>query len=461
MSLLYFFSSVKNKVENVFDTDFVNSVIYSQESDYQIRSAASEWHFKYTGTYLALKARSTLVSTFPQWSQIAIIINGVFFQAVSIGNNQLVEIELPSGLKNVQLIEGLISKPSDIIGVFLTKVYLEKNKFKKFNETPVTEKLLFLGDSITVGANATKPSVEGYPHLFKYEDGYQIGVLGYGYGKVKDFGENQTKIDAVIAHITEMFSNVTSSKKLIISLGTNDFALDGTSSATLESWYANLVDQIYTSDNNIKIFCISPIIRSSDGALLDAYRTSISNICSSREFATHIDGKTILSLSDLDDGVHPTTAGHKKYKDGISSIIGLELLELKTFDSIGDWLLYQGGLGDVAEIADDGGVNKLHLDYNSLYPSQGPTCYKTGIFTVGDKLRITLFDVNLIEGNLRLYVGNSNGYDFAAEIASNGIVVIDNINTAGFANNYIIIATRRNGVDYDEGFVGSIKVEKY
>lgn len=301
-------------ITDVFDTDFINSVNYGAG----IRSAGSEWHFKYNDTYLGIRVNPTLYGTFPQFTQISIIIDGEHWQTDFFTDTSLHEYTLPAGSKIVQLIESVISKPSNIIGTFITEVKLNSYKFTKINESSVSEKVVFLGDSITVGANADTPSLEGYPYLFKYQSNKEVGVLGYGYGTVKDFAETTPKITATVAHITEMFSNVVTTKTLLIALGTNDFALDSTPAATLKVWFGNLLDAINTADSDIDIHCLSPLIRSSDGALLDQYRTDIGDLCSTRDYCTHIAGKTILTTGDLDDGVHPTTAGHKKLKDNLN-----------------------------------------------------------------------------------------------------------------------------------------------
>ena len=157
----------------------------------------------------------------------------------------------------------------------------------------------------------------------KFENDKEVGILGYGYGELMDFAETQLKRDNVIADMVSMFSNVTTTKKLIISLGTNDFALSSTASATFKTWYENLLDDINTEDSDIIVYCISPLIRTVDGALLDDYRTAIDDVCSVRSYATHIAGKTILTTGapDFADKVHPSTTGMKKYKDAVYTII--------------------------------------------------------------------------------------------------------------------------------------------
>lgn len=304
----------RSTTQSVFDTNFINSIVYAHESGYQIRSAASEWHFSYTGTYLGIKVKPTAYNNYPNWAEIVIVINGVVHSVEHFTNESIKEITLPAGFKTIQLIEGLISKPNTIIGTFITDVILDATKFTKINETGVPEKIVFIGDSITVGANSAIPSTGGFAHLFKYEEAKQIGILGYGYGRLKDFAQTQAKINTTTSHINEMFSNVLTSKKLVIALGTNDFALDATNNELFGEWYSNLLDAIHIADASIQIFCISPLLRKVDGVLLDEYRAVIGTACETRDFCTHIPGKSILLQTDLADGVHPSTAGHAKMK---------------------------------------------------------------------------------------------------------------------------------------------------
>ena len=308
--------------QDVFDEGFINSIIYADAGTHKIRAAAAEWHFTYSGTYLGLKVQPSLYSIAPDITEVIVLVDGSVHTIQKFTDTSLEEITLPAGTKNVQLIESANSKPAGtILGTYLTSIQVSGSKFIKINETTVAEKFVFLGDSITVGGGATAPSEDGYAKLMKYEDSVEVGLLGYGFGRLKDFGETAGKRNAVIADIGEMFSNVSTTKNLIISLGTNDFGLDATPAATFKTWMENLLDDINADDSSIVIYVISPIIRVTDGALLDDYRTDIGTVCAARAFATHIPGKPILTTLDLADNVHPTTAGHKKYKDAVKLVI--------------------------------------------------------------------------------------------------------------------------------------------
>ena len=59
---------------------------------------------------------------------------GAVYQVEQFTDTSLHEIILPTGDKEIQLIEGLISKPSTIIGTFLTGIYVNANRFRKINE---------------------------------------------------------------------------------------------------------------------------------------------------------------------------------------------------------------------------------------------------------------------------------------------------------------------------------------
>ena len=173
----------------------------------------------------------------------------------------------------------------------------------------------------TVGDNADVYSVGGYSVLNRPE--HEVGLIGYGVARMKDFGETAGKRTIAISYINDLFSNVTTDKVLVIALGTNDFAIDSTAAATFKTWYGDLLDDINTADSSITIYCISPLIRADDAPLLDDYRTAIDDLCTARAYATHIPGKNILSVGapDFNDGVHPSNSGHIKYNNAIDPII--------------------------------------------------------------------------------------------------------------------------------------------
>ena len=303
---------------DVIDTQFNNSLTYSAG----IRSAASSFDFIYTGNQIKIKGNPTYYGTYPQFSHIVIIVNYAVYQVVNITNTNEITVNLPGGVQHIRIVEGLTTNPSGtILGTWLTYLYLDANKFIKIYKTTFDKRIVFAGDSIMVGANADYPSVNGFGALCRIENDFDIVITGYGYGRLKDIAETAGKISTFTGYLSTLFTNVTT-KKLFIEYGTNDFALDSTAANTFETWYGNLLDAVHTLDSSITIYCLSPLIRAVDGALLDSYRTSIANLCAARSsYCIHIAGKTLLTTGDLADGVHPSTAGHLKLRNAIFNTI--------------------------------------------------------------------------------------------------------------------------------------------
>lgn len=300
---------------NVFDDNFINSVVYSNETGYNVRSAFSEWRFNYSGTYLGLKVKPEMYASFPLYSTIQIIINGSYYQSVQFTDESLIELTLPAGGKVISLIEGALNYSSGWKGTFLTEIWLSRNVFSKNIPTP-TQKIVFLGDSITSGFKPTNPQEGTYSRLFSSDGGFSVAVLGWGNGKLEDYAGTSGLITSTVSNITSLFSGVTT-KSMFILVGTNDWAV-ATPYTTFIGWYEDLLDAINLADSSITINCISPLARSGDNSALDDYRTAIDTMCSTRSFATHIAGKTILIYpDDFEDIVHPSNSGHLKLYNAI------------------------------------------------------------------------------------------------------------------------------------------------
>ena len=294
---------------------------------YNIRSAASIFKFSYNGTYLAIKAEPTMFPTFPDQSTILVYVDGVLHTEQQItSNTTLYEITLPAGSKTVELVESGQTDPlpfGDIQGTFLTQILVSGEDFVKIDPVTESETLTFLGDSITIGGNSDVWSDEGYAVKFRSVQDVSTTILGHGFATLTDFTETTPLVNNTVSNIIESFNYTSSDKKMIISLGTNDFGILALDDAVFKARYEALVDAINVADSDIEIFCISPLVRGDDNALLDLYRTNIDDLCTARSFCTHIAGKTILTTGapDFDDTVHPSVSGHVKYNTAVAAIV--------------------------------------------------------------------------------------------------------------------------------------------
>jgi len=300
---------------DVFDRLFINSYDYDLELSYVRRAGGGEYIFTYNDTYLGL-AFHHLIDT-----DVTILVDGSIFSIDTITNNNLLVKTLPAGQKTVTIIEGLVSKLTLLNGSFLNRVVVRPETYVKLYEQSTVEKFVFLGDSITQGVSSGgNASTVNYAKLFKYDDSKEVTTLGWASGTLIQLASTTPLVDDTVDSITHGFINTTTTKKLIILIGTNDYAVS-LAAATFKTYYENLVDAVNASDSSIEIFCISPLLRNGETSLLDDYRTAISDLCGVRAFCTYIEGKTILTLGDLSDGLHPSVSGHQKLHDSIDSII--------------------------------------------------------------------------------------------------------------------------------------------
>ena len=296
---------------------FSNSITYSEETGYNVRSTGSEFNFNYSGTYLAFRCE---VTTGSGTATIYILEDGALTQTITVTDSTLNQVTLSSGNKYVQLIESSVGT-SSLVGGFLKSIILEPSKYSKVNQGSLVEELVFLGNSVTQGVGSGSAGLLGYAQLFKSIDSKPVTTLGYSAGTLQEMASDSGKIATTVGWITDAFANTTTTKTLTIMLGTNDYGLDSTAALTFIGWYEDLLDAINTADSSIVIYCITPTIRTDDGALLDSYRTDITTLCGTKAFATAIDGKSILTVGDLSDTVHPDAGGHVKIHDAIDGII--------------------------------------------------------------------------------------------------------------------------------------------
>jgi lysophospholipase L1-like esterase len=297
-------------------TKMWNDVVMSEETTRTIRNPFASQKIQTSDIKIALRAFYDIQGAVV-YPNLSVNVNGVFNQNKTIVSNTFTEIDLPSGNKEVEIIESLTIKPGATInGLFLTNIQT-KNTSTIIDETIVSEKLVFITDSIGNGVNTTYPNTQAFTRLFKNIDNREVAVLGYGYAELKHFASDSTKINDTVSKIQALFVNATT-KKLIITLGSNDYGVSATAAVTFLGWYTDLISAIRTADPSIIIILISPILRNGETSLLADYRTGIELLDSD----LYINGQPILILTDLGiDGLHPTIAGHLKFHNHIDSLI--------------------------------------------------------------------------------------------------------------------------------------------
>jgi len=306
-----------------------DSVTIVNKGTYTIRNPFGEEKVTYSGDKILVKGAYTIKDTFSNYAKLTVLSDDVVQTGTQwIINNPYQTVTLPTGNnKVINIIEGTatrLTEDSDILGSFITNVALVKSKYSSIIETSVTEKFLFLGDSIGVGANSNIPALQGYANLFRIVDSKVVASLGYGYGRLSEFASDSAKVSDSVSTIRKLFANCTTTKKIIIQLGTNDYGITALSQSLFNTYYCNLIDALYADDSSYHIYCLSPFTRGSEGALLVSYRDGMVTMCSTRSFTTYIDGPTAVAYNTTNfdtDNLHLTTVGHLVAHDYLDDII--------------------------------------------------------------------------------------------------------------------------------------------
>lgn len=308
--------------EDVFDNLFTNSTVYEDKNGYTIRSTSSRFTFQYTGTQINIKG---VTQTGPTNNYLHVFVNDVYLQSVQIVNDIYNTILLPKGNKIVSILSGQTSRSDfnlPINGTFLTGVEVNTLEYSKLNIQNNNTEFVFLGDSITVGANAST-NINGYANLFYNDDKLSTTIIGWGWAQLHNFASDTAKINDTVARIVTALNNAPN-KKLIIALGTNDYGIAARPVVDFIGYARNLINAIVLADSTIDIWWNEPLFRENETALLQSYRDSLVSL--SIELGTFVVipcRNCAVYPSDYSDSVHPNNHGHKKYKDFVATYINL------------------------------------------------------------------------------------------------------------------------------------------
>ena len=293
------------------------------------RTPFASYKFNYSNTSLTIGANPTIYASYPTYAILDIFVNDIYNQSVAYTSATSIAVTLPAGQKTIEIVEGGTSKPTTtILGTFITSI--KGTGTINPITSNVSEKIIFICNSIGIGGNADDLARQAFTRLFKIDNSKEVAFIGYGYGRLKDFGYNSDSITSTTSKITTLFSNVTTTKKIVLELGTNDYGLDVSDTTSVGTWLGNLVDAIHALDATIHVYVISPFYRHSESSLMTNYRIRYTNVCNGtatrKSFITYISGTTIMAAADYPtyynaDGLHLTVDGQALAKSRLYAIM--------------------------------------------------------------------------------------------------------------------------------------------
>jgi lysophospholipase L1-like esterase len=269
---------------------------------------------------------SDMYSSAPGQSQLVVRADGRYLAAVSPPGNDVVHVStvtLPGGTaeKRVEVISGSQYFTN---GSWLRAVYVPASASTRLVE-PVREgrRLAIYGDSISCGYFTTLPPTRSWPQLLRSRFGSVTQESSAG----RQLHDDATTT-AALAELVRRLSTFDATDYWL-AIGTNDWGNSSWTAAAFGSAYQSLLDNLHAAAPRARIYCQSPLVRSGEstpngnGEALSAFRAQINSAAAARPaFTTYVDGTSILSLSDLPDGVHPDDATTSKYADYVNALLG-------------------------------------------------------------------------------------------------------------------------------------------
>jgi lysophospholipase L1-like esterase len=311
-----------NPHDNAYSTDFL--------PNYTLRSTLSRIVFDTEATELTVEYYTNIFAMFPLWAQIGVVVDGVYTDTLTATINNEAHLGsitgLAPGTKRVELINGVQSSPAGtILGTFVQKVRANGPARLIVPHEPLNRMIVY-GDSITEGGNSVTPTQQAWTILIRNLYGGDLAVEAYGYRGLYNDAIDAAARTAFVARLVAAYTP----DIIWICIGTNDYGLSLWNAANFGVAYAALLDELHIEFPATTIYAQTMIQRTAEGPngfgnTCGDYRTQIVNACGTRPWATLIDGTAVAfpqAPGDLGDGVHPTTAGHIKYRDAVRGILG-------------------------------------------------------------------------------------------------------------------------------------------
>ena len=310
-------------------TTFDDTSYQTQRTGYIETDPFASVSYSTSATHFRITANGLIQDIFGLWGEIGVLVDGVYVKSAYIPaeGEFTCKITLPAGSKTVKFVNGGVSNPaqtaSGFQGTMLVSVEADA-AISRVTVTP-TNRLAIYGDSISIGANCKSLVKQGWTSLVRdayYPD--STVVVGAGYRSLYMDANDAPTRAAFVAQIASANPD-----RLWIAIGTNDYGLNKWNASSFGTAYAALLDDLHTALPALSIYCQTPILRTTEtanasGSTLGDYRTEISTAVSTRTaFCTLVDGTAIMTTASLNDGVHPSIAGHVTYANFVKTALGI------------------------------------------------------------------------------------------------------------------------------------------
>lgn len=249
--------------------------------------------------------------------------------AVGAGGQTITQ-SLPDGLKYVEIVAGVQAVISgSIVGTYLVGCVFDA--VATLIPPQPKARLVAYGDSTSQGGGggSTGKNIDtAWPTQFRKLSSRSIVVEAASGRSLNDDASTSTPRAAFVAKLVAM-----NPAAILFLIGTNDHGANKWSASSFGTAYAATIDDLHTDLPDIKIYCVTPLFKSStleaangSGNLMEDYREQIRTITAARaDWAVLVEGTAILGknemLSESSTWLHPNDLGNRNLALYVDSIL--------------------------------------------------------------------------------------------------------------------------------------------
>ena len=258
-------------------------------------------------------------------NNIGVYINGVFLKTVSTvftpATQGTVVVDLPAGFKRVTLQNGPANRNGTLIeGSYIQSVSANRSITRV--TAPADNVLVVLGDSIATGASATNLHDDGWGQRLR-KLGQQVAFETFGSRSLYDDAATPALRAATVQKLVQY-----APARVWIALGTNDYSGGRWTPAEFQTAMRSLLQDIHTALPTVPIYVQSSLVVVNETQLVNGYtnqdfRNATQSAADGLSYVTYVNGQPILQLSDLVDGLHPSSDGHLKLFNYNRTVLGV------------------------------------------------------------------------------------------------------------------------------------------
>lgn len=257
----------------------------------------------------------------PDFSELYVLQNGVLLDTLGFSADGQEEFTVTLGSagvsKTVEVVGGAQSFVSpNHFGSYLDSVAVPSAYTATLLPQPAAaDRVLFYGDSIIHGGDATNLAPEGVTEQLRTV--YGLNTMQEAWG-VRSLWDDRASSFTTLATRLAGYGPAT----IWIAIGVNDWQYGNYTLANFGPAYQSMVAALQAAMPNARIICQTPTSKSTEPTpngepvTLEQWRGAIRTACAAQGVQV-VEGPGLFDVADTTDGLHPNTSGHADYAAAI------------------------------------------------------------------------------------------------------------------------------------------------